>query len=99
MIADPRWISGFDLAKHVDLLVHDGHYTAEEYLEKKGWGHSSMDDALLFAQISAAKRVLLTHHDPDRTDQQLDDLYIRLEDKGGITLDFGFAKEGDEIFL
>lgn len=99
MIADPRWISGFDLAKHVDLLVHDGHYTAEEYLEKKGWGHSSMDDALLFAQISKAKRVLLTHHDPDRTDHQLDDLYIRLEDKGGITLDFGFAKEGDEIFL
>jgi phosphoribosyl 1,2-cyclic phosphodiesterase len=99
MIADPKWISGFDLANQVDLLLHDGHYTSEEYLRKKGWGHSSMEDALLFARIAQAKNVLLTHHDPDRTDKQLDELFVALSKAVDGSVSFAFAREGLEIVL
>lgn len=31
---DPAWTSGYDLAAGVDLLVHDGQYTAAEYAHR-----------------------------------------------------------------
>ena len=38
---EPEWISGFDLARDADLLIHDCQYTDEEYPEHVGWGHSA----------------------------------------------------------
>ena len=37
---EPEWISGYDLARDADLLIHDCQYTDEEYPEHVGWGHS-----------------------------------------------------------
>jgi phosphoribosyl 1,2-cyclic phosphodiesterase len=99
IIPNPKWISGFDLAEEVDLLLHDGHYTADEYPNKKGWGHSSMEDALEFASLANVKRLMLTHHDPARTDDQLDELHSALEKTLGGRLMFEFAREGNDIQL
>ena len=99
IIMDPKWISGFDLAQNVDLLLHDGNYTSEEYPKRKGWGHSSMEDALEFARLSEVRRLLMVHHDPSRTDSQLDDLFFELHRTTGVSFPFGFAKEGMEIEL
>lgn len=99
IIHDPKWISGFELADQVDLLLHDGNYTAEEYPKKKGWGHSSMEDALEFSKLANVKRLILTHHDPGRTDDRLDELHTVLAKKFHHSLPFEFAKEGREISL
>jgi phosphoribosyl 1,2-cyclic phosphodiesterase len=72
---DPEWISGYDLARDADLLIHDGQYTDEEYPEHVGWGHSRINDTLTFASRVEAKRLLLFHHDPLHSDEFLDDAF------------------------
>ena len=57
-----------------DLLIHDSQYTQSEYEEKIGWGHSPIEHAINVAHRSGVKRLALFHHDPDRTDTQLDEL-------------------------
>jgi phosphoribosyl 1,2-cyclic phosphodiesterase len=71
---DPEWISGYDLALDADLLLHDCQYTDAEYAEHFGWGHSSITDSIAFAHRVRAKQVLLHHHDPDHSDDELDAL-------------------------
>jgi phosphoribosyl 1,2-cyclic phosphodiesterase len=74
MSAGAEWTSGSDLARDVDLLVHDGQYGDEEYQAKVGWGHSSVEDAARFADLAGAQRLMLFHHDPDHDDEQVDEL-------------------------
>jgi phosphoribosyl 1,2-cyclic phosphodiesterase len=69
---EPEWISGFDLARGADLLIHDGQYTDEEYQSHLGWGHAPLTDALTFAHRTEARRLMLFHHDPLHTDDFLD---------------------------
>lgn len=96
---NPRWISGFDLAAGADLLFHDSQYSIAEYPYKKGWGHSSMDDALRFASLAGVKRVLLAHHDPDHSDHQLDELFAALKKRSTYPFSYEMAVEGMEIEL
>lgn len=72
---DPEWTSGYNLAAGADLLIHDAQYSPEEYDVRRGWGHSSIEHALKFAQLTKAKHLLLFHHDPAHTDQYLRELY------------------------
>jgi phosphoribosyl 1,2-cyclic phosphodiesterase len=69
---EQEWISGFDLARGADLLIHDCQYTDQEYPNHVGWGHCSLSDALAFAHRVAARSVLLFHHDPLHDDDTLD---------------------------
>jgi phosphoribosyl 1,2-cyclic phosphodiesterase len=73
----PDWISGASLAQGVDLLVHDAQYFEEEYEQRIGWGHSSVADAVAFADAVAARRLLLFHHEPLHDDASLDRLEAR----------------------
>jgi phosphoribosyl 1,2-cyclic phosphodiesterase len=57
---------------HADLLIHDAHYLESEYDKRKGWGHSTIQDAVELALDAGARRLGLYHHDPDRTDAELD---------------------------
>jgi phosphoribosyl 1,2-cyclic phosphodiesterase len=66
------WISGFALAEGVDVLIHDAQYTDAEYLDHVGWGHSSISQALSFGTATGARRMLLFHHDPLHSDEDLD---------------------------
>jgi len=98
---DPDWISGFDLARDADLLIHDCQYTDEEYPDHVGWGHSGMSDALTFASRVGARRVLLFHHDPLHSDDFLDRLSgaarERWESLGGDPALVEMAMEGGEL--
>jgi phosphoribosyl 1,2-cyclic phosphodiesterase len=60
------------LSQGVDLLFHDAQHTAEEYTLTRGWGHSTFEDATDLAIEAGVKRLGLFHHDPDRTDDDLD---------------------------
>jgi ribonuclease BN (tRNA processing enzyme) len=99
MIHETKWISGFDLASGSDLLFHDGQYTKEEYQDKKGWGHSSMKDAILFATLSSAKHLLIAHHDPGHSDDQLSKLYEDLQLNNENCFNYEMAEEGMEFEL
>ena len=70
---EPEWISGFDLARGADLLIHDCQYADDEYPAHAGWGHSGLSDTLTFARRVEARRLLLFHHDPLHSDEFLDD--------------------------
>jgi phosphoribosyl 1,2-cyclic phosphodiesterase len=65
---DPRLV---ELARGADLLVHDAQYTAEELQKRRGWGHSSFDQAMQLAEMAGVKRLALTHHDPEHDDEFL----------------------------
>ena len=72
---DPgEWISGLPLARGASLLVHDGQYTQEEYVGTRGWGHSTVEDAVVFGRRAEAERVALFHHDPTHDDARLDEI-------------------------
>jgi phosphoribosyl 1,2-cyclic phosphodiesterase len=60
-----------------DLVIHDAQYTAEEFPEKIGWGHSTVEHAVDFAVAGAVKRLVLFHHDPARSDRGVDALLRR----------------------
>ena len=67
-----EWTSGFSLASGVDVLIHDGQYTEAEYANCVGWGHSSIPQALQFAALAEVGRLVLFHHNPTHTDDELD---------------------------
>ncbi len=99
MIKDTKWISGYNLAKGADLLYHDGQYTTTEYQQKKGWGHSSMEDALQFASICKAKKLIIAHHDPYHSDDQLNKIFSELQFENKHSLKYEMAEEGMEFTL
>jgi phosphoribosyl 1,2-cyclic phosphodiesterase len=70
----PAWISGHALAAGASLLIHDSQYADTEYPAKRGWGHSSMSDALAFAHRADAATTVLFHHDPAHDDPRLEAL-------------------------
>lgn len=69
-----EWTSGSQLASGVDLLIHDGQYSDDEYRDRIGWGHSSLSDALRFAALNEVKQLVPFHHDPSHNDDDLDRL-------------------------
>jgi phosphoribosyl 1,2-cyclic phosphodiesterase len=69
---EPQWTSGYSLAEGVDLLIHDSQYTRDEYGAHVGWGHSSLDQALAFAELTSVRQLVPFHHDPSHTDADLD---------------------------
>lgn len=99
LIPDKRWISGFNLANQADLLLHDGQYTALEYEKRKGWGHSSIEDAIQLASFAQVKHLMLTHHDPSHTDLQLQELHFEILSGVKSPSKLEFAREGMEIDL
>jgi len=93
---DRAWISGMGVARRADLLVHDAQYTEEEYESRLGWGHSTMSDAVTFAMRAEARRLVLFHHDPLHTDQELEAMF---EDVAGAPLPVELASEGQTFVV
>lgn len=60
------------LATDVDVLIHDAQHTTDELPTRVSWGHSAADYPVRLAELSGARSVLLFHHDPSRTDVEVD---------------------------
>ena len=85
-----------EFCKNVDLLVHEAQYTAEELQERRGWGHSSYDQAIEVARRANAKQLYITHHDPDHDD----DFLINIEkDCQQKFPNCHLAREGTEVIV
>lgn len=88
--------------KGTDLLLHDCQYTEEEYLASKlGWGHSPYEHAVVSAREGDVKKLFMLHHDPMRTDQQLDELehYCKSLLEGKSEMEVIIGQEGQEFML
>ena len=70
----PSWERFVSYCEGADLLIHDAQYTDEQLATHRGWGHSSVSQAVDLAVQAGVKRLALFHHDPDRTDDALDAL-------------------------
>lgn len=57
-----------------DLVIHDTQYTADEYPERVGWGHSTVEYVVDSTRDKGIGRLALFHHDPMRDDQGIDRL-------------------------
>lgn len=90
------------LARGADLLIHDAQYTDEEYPQKISWGHSTWQDAAWLAMEAGAKKLALFHHDPERSDRQIDHIVEEcnkeLAIRGSAITCYG-AMEGLELLL
>jgi phosphoribosyl 1,2-cyclic phosphodiesterase len=80
-----------DLARGADVLVHDAMYSANEYEQRRGWGHSTWTGALATAEAARVKTLVLFHHDPDRDDRAVDALLKRAQKRFRRTV---AAREG-----
>lgn len=62
-------------ARGADLLIHDTQYGEEEYaapgFPKQGWGHSTPEMAIEVARAAGVPRLVLFHHDPVHSDEQV----------------------------
>ncbi|MGW8393726.1 MBL fold metallo-hydrolase [Pseudoduganella sp. HUAS MS19] len=60
------------LVQGVDVLIADCSYTREEYPAKVGWGHGTFDSALALALRCGVRSLYCTHHEPTRSDDELE---------------------------
>ncbi len=82
-----------------DLVVYDAQYTREEYENgKQDWGHSDMEYAVATARRAGIGTLVLFHHDPLRSDEELDRLGEQFASRAGGP-DIIIAREGLTITL
>ena len=93
----PYHDAAVELCSGVDMLIHDAQYTASELPFRLHFGHSAVDYAVGLGRHSGARRVLLFHHDPDRTDTEVAAIERAMRGAGDIAVDA--AREGDTICL
>lgn len=84
---DPRLLR---LAQNADILYYDSQYLPEEYIgctgcltgamNKFDWGHSTYEWAIRNGLAANIKTIMLGHHEPERDDFQLEDLWKRARD-------------------
>ena len=60
-----------EFCRDADFLLFDAHYRPEEYEKHRGWGHSTWEVAALAAAKANVRRLILTHHAPERSDDEI----------------------------
>jgi len=91
-----------DFVGDADLLIHDSMYTEAEYPNRVGWGHSTFEQSLRLAMDGGVKKLLFTHHDPMRTDYELDAIVAKMREdarRGSGSLEVAAAMEGVDYKL
>ena len=91
-----------DFCRGADLLFHDAEYLDDEYPSRKGWGHSTIGQAVNLAIDAGVRQLGLFHHNQDRTDDQIDDMVARchrlIHDRNAV-LDCFAVRQGSTIHL
>jgi len=85
------------LAEGVDLLIHDSQHTAAEMPALAFLGHSAVEYSLALGAVAGAKRVALFHHDPQRSDDQIDAIVEDVRARARVP--YFAVREGMELTL
>jgi phosphoribosyl 1,2-cyclic phosphodiesterase len=89
-----------NFCRGADLLIADGQYTDDEYALRIGWGHSSGLSAVDLAVRAGASKLALFHHDPARSDTDLErlvDTCLQRAEAHASPLSVFAAREGVEF--
>jgi len=89
-----------DFVADADVVIADAMYRPDEYPRYRGWGHSSVEHAMDLAIKGNAKKLIVWHHDPNRTDAELDKMIIDAQavaKSRGSKLEVVGAKEKDVL--
>jgi phosphoribosyl 1,2-cyclic phosphodiesterase len=70
--------AALELASGADVLLHDAFLLADEVPAEAFFGHAAIDYAIGLGRRAGARRVVLTHHKPGRTDAALDEVASRV---------------------
>jgi phosphoribosyl 1,2-cyclic phosphodiesterase len=70
--------AALELARGVDVLIHDATLLPSELAAEADFGHAVADYAVRLGHRAGAREVVLFHHRHDRTDAELDQLAARL---------------------
>lgn len=73
-----------EFARDAELLFHDAQYTDEDIKKTRGWGHSTYNETLDLAIAANVKKLGIFHHDPDRTDEEIDQIVEELRAKAAV---------------
>lgn len=68
-----EWV---DYLHGIDVLIHDAQYTEDDMPHKHGWGHSLISQVRQLATDAEVGALIMFHHDPDRSDSELDEIQI-----------------------
>ena len=96
----PAEIEAF--CRKVDVLIHDAQFLPSEIDDHRGWGHSTYIEVIDLANKAEVSRVVLTHHAPERND---DDCEVLLEKARKYITDNGYgiscelAVEGQTLII
>jgi phosphoribosyl 1,2-cyclic phosphodiesterase len=83
-----------DLARDVDVLVHDAQHLAEQFPSVGFLGHASVEYCVELAREAGIATLALFHHAPSRTDDELDAILVRARSLAGDDLTVVAAYEG-----
>ncbi len=86
----------------VDLLVHDAMYAPQDIGHHLGWGHSSWEETVDLAVQARVTRLMLFHHRPERTDDEMDAMARNAQaraDRTGQAVEVLAASEGMHLSL
>jgi phosphoribosyl 1,2-cyclic phosphodiesterase len=90
---DPGFL---EFVEGADLLIHDAQYTPDEYQNKQGFGHSTIEMATDVALEAQVRKLILFHHEPTYDDNKLDAMQAEAQSRFANTYS---ASEGMVIDL
>ena len=91
-----------DFCKNADILIHDAQYTENDYKTHISWGHSTPEQVIELAKKAGVKKAVFFHHDPERTDAELDRMTAFAHNmirKSGYKISCDAARADQEIIL
>ena len=77
-------------------LAMDGQYSEEEYATHRSWGHTPWGQAVDMARDAGVGGLWITHHDPARTDLELDRIQAEVNRDWALAR---LARQGEVVAL
>ena len=84
------------LMHDADIVIYDAMFTEEEFKDRPDWGHSTWEEGIKLANMASAKQLVLFHHDPSRTDEEMDKIVSEASKRRPGTI---AALEGETLTL
>jgi phosphoribosyl 1,2-cyclic phosphodiesterase len=74
-----------ELCDGADVVIHDSQHTVREYQAKRHFGHCTVDYAVRVARDAGARSLVLFHHCPTHSDDDLDQILTQAQDLSAAT--------------
>ena len=66
--------SVLSLIENAEIVIYDSTYSDAEFAAFRGFGHSTWQEGVRLADAAGIKTLVIFHHEPARTDAELDDI-------------------------